>query len=136
MSAFIVNNKTISSIVQMIEESEFLKRKVFDEFGHTFNSHKNRQHFGNMLYALNISAVSQRYGTADDMVGESFKLETISDNTDIQAYKDLECFLHQCSEGDIKEKSKLYKFLDGDVRNSFANKIIHALSEYDSAKWD
>lgn len=92
---------------------------------------------------MNIKAVNYRYpdsidipGTYenDSLVRYEFKSLRFNLPSPIQVLKSLQCFLYQCTEGDIPEML-LYKALkkwEGDL----AINIVQSMPEWDSAKWE
>jgi hypothetical protein len=74
---------------------------------------------GRKLFELNIEAVRQRYGRADDMVPDGWQIEDYQYNepppvpgcpSEIDSLKAMHCLIYQCSEGDVPERP-LYQTL-------------------------
>ncbi len=105
-------------------------RRIKNEFDLDIETIEGQSQLAHKLYALNVSGVSARYGSADNMIGEGFKYTAEYNIRSIVAYKNLQTLLYQCSEGEVI-KSKLYKFMDNDVRAHLANEVITNLPEYE-----
>jgi len=88
--------------------------------------------FGNELLAMNQDAVNQRYGEHDAPPPYE-PGPCILNLTPIQAYTSIECYLYQCSEGDVPER-RLYQSLVG-YRDALAHCIVQALPQYRNAEW-
>ena len=58
----------------------------------------------------------------------------LKDRTDLQVLKSLDCFLYQCSEGEI-DKNPLYIAMDK-IRNALKSEIINELEGYKLAVWN
>jgi hypothetical protein len=55
--------------------------------------------------------------------------------TPIQAFKALQCWLYQCTEGEIPELSKLYTFFKKVVISEWAELLVMRTPEYEQAEW-
>jgi hypothetical protein len=148
MSAFVCDDKTINRIVAGLEfcknHGDYGKAlpKLNKELAEVFDTPRE---FGRTLYAMNVNAVEQRYpdcvGNANNLPGQCdeegnhtpFTYCPTMPGTAIQLYKSLECFLYQCSEGDVDELP-LYKALE-----KFTDKLAHHMTRgsqaYDKAEW-
>lgn len=134
MSAFIVKNKTINNIVAVLARDEFMIRLINQEFNVNIKLDSGRSYFAHRLYALNVSSVGARYGSADDMVGNGFQYKHEYDVGILKSFKDLQCLLYQCDEGEVPS-TKLFKFMDTVAFKHIAKKIIYDLPEYDLLGW-
>lgn len=152
MSAFLCDEKTFDNIASTLahyaerEPISFYKTahasafifslNVKDESG-AFKLHpsKNEQtaEFAQRLYAMNLSAVSQRYkdGHKDDY-GYKFSLTIPTGNT-YQLYAYIKCLLYQCSEGDVPE-SDLFKRLES-ISDALAHDIVSGSKQFETASW-
>lgn len=90
------------------------------------------------LYALNVTAVNQRYGTVTE---SNIREEQLSDITCLVAIispyqfaKSLESLLYQMSEGDVP-KSRLYRLVS-DLLNAVCRDIVTESTMYKNADWD
>jgi hypothetical protein len=87
---------------------------------------------GQKMWDLNQLALGYRYGDEKQELVYAFSPVVC---TPIQAYKSLHCWQYQCSEGEIPEESKLYRFFDEVVLQHMADSIIMATPEYEQAEW-
>jgi hypothetical protein len=139
MSAFIVEDKTINTIITMLKNSEscfnssWYIRKL-KESGYYFED-GGEEKLGREMFELNCRAVDERYGEGQ---AKEFRNLNYSFNhqpfyTVISAYKSLQCWLYQCSEGTVPE-SPLFKLMQ-DISNNIANHIVSRMPEYEKAPW-
>ncbi len=148
MSAFVVDPKTINRVLTFFSRSRSdLKDQIKRELAKIewdLETEENRQDLGQAMYNLNINAVSQRYPNCDEsnMPGSistqtgsliRFRLK-VEPCTKHQAFKSLQCWHYQCSEGDCPKLSRLYKAFDR-ILSILAFSIIYDLPQYDSADW-
>lgn len=139
MSAFMVSETTIQQILAHVY------RKVNNttarlEFGTVSmvkglpcrDIDKALSDLGLEMWQMNAAAVGQRYFDSPlDMPNRfRFKLSTPSK---VQSFKSLQCFLYQCSEGDVPER-KLFKDLE-ELSGSLAREIVYSLPEWNKAEW-
>jgi hypothetical protein len=132
MSAYIVENQTIDRIITIIHNhfSNFAVVKIcYPELGKYI---ENRDRLGTELLKMNIDAVSQRYN--EKPVYPLYNYRTPQPVSKMQGLKSLKCYLYQCSEGDIPEKSLLYKELDK-LSGDIAYNIVSKMKKYDAAEW-
>lgn len=152
MSAYVVDPETVNTIVAMFEtaknqegqyparfpdmrylgDNEFLRSAVVDP-----------AELGRTMYAMNINAVEQRYSDHNDLPGTydendrlceyKYRSRLLTPPTPHQAYKSLQCYLYQCTEGNVKDLP-LYKSLDLYL-SELAKHIVEQMPEYDHAKW-
>lgn len=87
------------------------------------------------LLQMNIDAVNARYGE-----GEAEKFRPLDYKPRFtmpcgkhQLFKTLECYLYQCSEGDIPDRP-LYQILD-EMKSCIASDIVRNTPQYELAKW-
>lgn len=140
MSAFLVEDKTINTVVKLLKCSDSkldttwyfrkLKESGFDLLdGGDFK-------LGQAMFNLNIKALQERYGPngekgyrdlvyKPDFFGTGF--------TKVQALKSLDCWLYQCSEGNVPE-DPLYKLMDS-FADSIRRQMVSRMPEYESANW-
>jgi hypothetical protein len=139
MSAFMVEDKTINYVVNWLRReidrlpiiSHKLKTVGFDT-GESGWAEK----LGQAMFQLNRNAVDARYGN-----GEAAKFRQLDyrfEHTEavslMQVLKSLQCWLYQCTEGDVPETA-LFGLFDTDVQMYLMDKIITALPEYEQADW-
>jgi hypothetical protein len=133
MSAFVVEDKTINRIVTYLLEDnrggEYHRRELAALIG---CSNENLAHeLGTAMLLLNQQAVNERYGDEDLGTNYTFKREP---TTDVQAFKSLQCWGYQCSEGDVPE-TKLFKMM-AKLESTWADAIIRKhVRAYEGAEW-
>ena len=146
MSAFMVSNETLSEIADFIEAYCLVG---YNGFGFDMPNWIVSKYYDvpareifEELAEMNIAALKARYKDYEDMVGD-----VEFDNTAIlwkrrennvqkwhyQLLKSLQCYLYQCSEGDVPER-ELYKELT-EFKYCLMGYIIRKQPEYDEAKW-
>lgn len=148
MSAFVCDDKTINRIIAGLSfamtsggyPTQFEKPSA--ELAEMLN---DPAEFGRVLYSMNVNAVEQRYpdcvGNANNLPGQCddngnhvpFRFAHIMPTTVIQFYKSINCYLYQCSEGDVDELP-LYKMLREYSKN-LAVAIVERMPAYDKAEW-
>lgn len=138
MSAFIVENKTINRIVNWLvleivhnPESYRLKEKL-SKLGYDVSDRAFAGKLAKDMFALNVSAVNQRYNEENPNARFSYIPE--SPVSLIQTLKSMHCWIYQCTEGNVSE-SRLYKFFTGVLEKYVLRKIVYGLPEYSKAKW-
>jgi len=107
-----------------------------DEQGETYDG----EHLADAMLAMNIDAFRQRYGIKALLVEDLDRIDLDKRNwgplagfSRVQMYKSLQCFLYQCSEGDVDEKP-LYKTLSA-IRELLAPSVNEDSPEYEAAEW-
>jgi hypothetical protein len=139
MSAFMVEDGTINRVITWLSwevtRSLWLKRKV-EEALHLDTTTRNWEEIlGHAMFELNIDGVNDRYGE-----GEAQKFRKLNYHyspatvSEIQVLKSLQCWLYQCTEGEVVKKP-LFVFFDTVVEKHLMSNIISALAEYKHAKW-
>jgi len=138
MSAFVVEDKTINRAVSFLatdRDGDWLRRFIQDNLGIDLTTGIGRETLGKLMFSLNCDAVNQRYG--DNQAEEfrsldyAFRLECVVNR--IQAFKSLQCWHYQCSEGDI-DQNNLYQIMER-VQGHMAEMIVTRLPAYDSLAW-
>ncbi len=88
---------------------------------------------------MNAAALAERYGDeGGELAGEElyqFK-DALGCTYDLdlwQLLKSLDCYLYQCSEGDVVE-SELFKGLS-EFRDRFSRVLVASLPQYNAATW-
>lgn len=137
MSAFIVSDSTITRIVEFCYGLQF-KREAplcYLKSPEYLAGHEQCEEFGQRLYAMNVAAVAQRYGNADDMMpdGGYVYRPDLSDANVYQVLKSLDCYLYQCSEGDVPNRP-LFVALDT-LRTDLCRILATHTPQYESAEW-
>ncbi len=135
MSAYIVQDETINRIVSFLHDLEFQNESPLMYLRPYWPRMSDEQcvELATKLYNLNASAVGQRYPNSVAEPVEAFPFRYTLKTTDIQMLKHLDCFLYQCSEGDVPEQD-LFQKLD-DVRTALARILITSTPEYNAAAW-
>jgi hypothetical protein len=92
------------------------------------------------MLAMNLDAFRQRYGIHALLTEDLNSVDLDRKNrlpldafSPMQLFKSLQCFLYQCSEGNVPEKS-LFKALEA-LSNLLAPAINQESPEYDAAIW-
>jgi hypothetical protein len=117
MSAFLVGYETIDRIL-----SWMICRKKMDE--------KTAHVFGQEMLNMNAEAVNQRYDEGNVMLGYKFRFRHASI---FQALKSLQCWLYQCSEGNVPDRESYKKFRE--LESEIMDEIISDMKEYEQAEW-
>jgi hypothetical protein len=142
MSAFIVADKTINSIVN------WLDRALEEAYG-TISIHQKlleqgfdasvagwAERLGYAMFQLNVIAVDARYGSdqAKKFRPLAYRYKFTHTVPLAQVLKSLQCWLYQCNEGDVPTTA-LYGLFDNDVQLYLMTEIIDTLPEYQNAHW-
>ncbi len=141
MSAFIVEDATINHVVSFINQLSVhaSPRRELAAYGADLVTIEGQTELARAMFALNVSAVDQRYPDRKTCTDAPFRAEDFTYRytwaNEIQAYKSLECWLYQCSEGDIPETSLLYNCMNR-VRDCMAVELVRRLPAYEAAQWD
>lgn len=143
MSSFFVGNNSLSKLANSLMANFY---KDFVDFGVPIRLYE-------ALYDLNIEALKSRYEDWEVLVYEEknylltagvWQIESnfITDENReyllknlAQFYMSLECFLYQCCEGEIPEKSELYKKLE-EISDILAHRLASEYAEKLGAKWE
>lgn len=142
MSAFIVSDITLQNIVRFLDlDARFTNSSkcygclhhLLIKQGFNLNYPEHRDRLIKEMALLNRQGVNVRYD--ENELEMPVRYIDAMPPTLMQAYKSLGCFLYQCCEGDIPEKSDLYKMFD-EIKNQMAHSIVSNLNEYNDAKWD
>ena len=137
MSAFLVDKKTINKILTQLGTDTRIARvwaekEVESKLDIDCNDPEWRTRLGQRMFDLNQLALEYRYG--DQKKELIYKFQPIY-CTKVQAFKALQCWLYQCSEGNIPEDSKLYDFFDNVLVPEWAGSIAIRTPEYEQAEW-
>jgi hypothetical protein len=142
MSAFIVANKTINTIVNWLDKAleeaygTITIRQRLLEQGFDASVAGWAERLGYAMFQLNVIAVEARYGS-----GQAKKFRPLDYHYKVtksvplaQVLKSLQCWLYQCSEGDVPQTA-LYGLFDNEVQLYLMTEIIDTLPEYQNAYW-
>jgi hypothetical protein len=134
MSAFIVENRTINTIVTGLGH-EFRKnsslRRVAEKFRIDVESNGWEQRLAEAMYQLNVEAVNQRYNEKN--TSQKFVHNPYPYHSRIAAFKSLQCWLYQCSEGNVPETTLYHYFAE--LEKELAISIVINLPQYEQAQW-
>lgn len=131
MSAFLVSDATITKI---LDGFHMRGSPIWDEGRMHTATPAQFDQLGRDLLIMNHHALNARYG---DEMPESVEYTypmRFGTTTRIQVYKAIQCFLYQCSEGDVPE-SLLFERV-GQWSRDVASAIIYDLPEYERTPWD
>jgi hypothetical protein len=143
MSTFIVENKTINSIVNWLDsalEETYgtinIRHKLL-ELGFDASVAGWAERLGYAMFQLNVIAVDARYGSgqAKKFRPLDYRYEVPEPVPLVQVLKSLQCWLYQCNEGDVPQTA-LYTLFDNDVQVYLMTEVIDALPEYQNAFWE
>lgn len=141
MSAFIVDDKTINRVVTWLRNEAckpegYTLKEELERLSYNPASYDWESKLAGAMFQLNVEGVNSRYGTgeAEKFRPLNFKYRIEYAFTVVQILKSLQCWLYQCSEGEVPEK-ELYKFFDEIVEVYLLKKIVYALPQYDQAEW-
>lgn len=138
MSAFLVDKETIDRVITWVDyyttshEGDWFKEKMGEELGIYRWQEGWKDKLGQLMLDLNQQSLGIRYGDKAQSLNYTFYPRLC---TPVQGLKSLQCWIYQCSEGEIPEQNKLYKFFDGFVVRYFMTRIIYGMKEYDQAQW-
>lgn len=143
MSAFVVSDSTVNRLVTFLERLPHQSQGPLCHLRGAFNVTPDKRghefawaRLARRMASMNIRAVVSRYeGRARDMIGDKFEFGWESCRNPWQVLKSFDCFLYQCSEGDIPDKSELFKRLDK-VREDLALLLATSTPQYNAAKWE
>jgi hypothetical protein len=139
MSAFIVEDKTINRVVTWLTREVATHRFSLDQRARKYDvdltSDGWEKKLAYAMFQLNCDGVNARYGEgeAEKFRPQNFMYKPESYFSLVQVLKSLQCWLYQCSEGDVPE-TKLYRFFK-EVESYLALKIVSELPAYEKATW-
>lgn len=141
MSAYIVSDGTINTILSCIGDSESLAtfRYLLEADGFDISGPAWLQRLGEAMLTLNTAAVRSRYpNDADGDLPGSTEVEDFAYiyqlRRPLEGYKAVKHLLYQCNEGD-SHRSLLYQFLRT-VERFFAATVICRMPEYETARYE
>ncbi len=139
MSAYMVNDETINRVVYWlyweVTKYQWLKDKLEQASGIDTTSYAWSETLGKAMFALNIAGVTDRYGDGEAAHFRTLAYQyTPAHGSPMQVLKSLQCWLYQCTEGDVVTKP-LYKFFQDVVEPHVMSRIISDLPEYQQAAW-
>jgi hypothetical protein len=135
MSCFILEERRIAGLAAELVKLHFDKLPLRGD-----GEPHDRESLADAMLALNIDAFRQRYGVNALLTEDLDSVDLDRKNwlpldafSPAQLFKSLQCFLYQCSEGNVPERS-LFKALDA-LLNLLAPAIDQESPEYDAAIW-
>ena len=131
MSAFLVSAATIDVILTQLQlrDGETLAR-LFLPFTAPDDPRDRLDDLGAQLLALNGEALRQRYGDPGAIPHYTF---TARPETAGYATRQLDCYLYQCSEGDVPEQP-LFEALKA-MRVLLVDRVLANVPAYARAPW-
>jgi hypothetical protein len=139
MSAYMVNDETINRVVYWlyweVMNYQWLRDKLEKVSGIDTTTYAWSAALGKAMFDLNIAGVNDRYKGGE--AGKFRPLDyhyTPAYGSPVQVLKSLQCWLYQCTEGDVVTKP-LYKFFQDTVEPYIMSRIIADLPEYRAAEW-
>jgi hypothetical protein len=143
MSAFVVGDVTINRVLSWLffetQSSNGLTygavERALRGVGHEASHILKLQILGEAMFALNVRAVRERYGDADEsgMVPRTYQFQLMTPTGPIVPLKSLRCWHYQCAEGAVPE-DPLYQVFET-ISNLMAMGIVQSLPAYDAAPW-
>jgi hypothetical protein len=135
MSAFIVDDLCIRRILTGFERAEYQTEGLYCTIRppRPTVGNEERHATARALLEMNVEAVNHRYAHNGEQPVPAFREGPAGEVTDWQVLKSLDCYLYQCSEGDIP-KSEFYKAVTN-FRNALRAALVSQLPEYEAAKW-
>ena len=133
MSSFMCSSNTFSAVAQYVMET----RSSLEPSWYTRAGQDQTRKLWAELRDLNHSALVVRYGETDAFEVPDVPAQIPSWPSPSRAAmcKVLDCYLYQCSEGDLPETSLLFQEVK-QARNELRGKIVRSLPEYKSGPWD
>jgi hypothetical protein len=136
MSAFLVGKQTIDRILSFVSsecrKSECFKGELARDLNVDFSDYGWGDTLGQKMWELN--QLAHRYGDEKEVLRYLF-FDVSGSVSRIQMFKSLKCWLYQCAEGEIPEKSILYKVFSHEIVRYLALRIVEETPEYDEAEW-
>ena len=143
MSAYVVNDDTVNSVVSWLSSEQFgngitygRATRIIKKLGFDPGSDDFGQKLGQAMFDLNCQAVNERYGP-----GEAEKFRPLDyayqykmTPNIFQILKSLHCWHYQCAEGKVPE-TELYKGFES-IIHAIEGGIVNSLPQYEAAKWD
>ena len=142
MSAFMVNDEIINSIISGLKYAE--------EWGDGYakfprdpgndllcvSTPEQAQELGARLFHMNILGIEARYGKGDAKTFRplDYAYASIPHPNIYQLFKSIRCLLYQCMEGDVPEEQPLYNALL-DWSKNIAVYALEKSDKYQAAAW-
>ena len=127
MSAYVVEDRTIDRIISGLASFGFMDEVLYE------CETDSADELGASLLEMNCDAFDERYDDkADREFLRSYKYKPVPVSK-MQLLKSLACYLYQCAEGHVPERS-LYQTLYR-IKGELAYDIISDSREYDVCEW-
>ena len=140
MSAFVVEDETINRVVAYLLNLAWGRDDgwipdLTCRAGFDLSDPDNAERLAQAMFDLNVAAVDARYGEGEAAQFRplDFAYQPVTPPSLIGAYKALQCWAYQCSEGDVPD-SPLYQTMDA-IRDTMARRYIEAAPAYEAAPW-
>jgi hypothetical protein len=114
---------------ELMDDSQYLADKMRDQLGESLIG--DNWALGQAMIDLNVRAINVRYGERNKIPVFNYHL---APTTKIQALMSLECWLYQCTEGDVPN-DPLYRYFDETIKPALMESIIHTSKEWDGCSW-
>jgi len=136
MSAFVVEDKTINTVVSYLAEDQSFRQWLQYWYDINLNDETEREKMGKKLFAMNCEAINQRYGPnqAQGFRTLDYKWRYELPPPAIHTVKNLQCLLYQCNEGDVPETWPVYKMMK-EIEHGLLSNIVCHLPAYEKARW-
>jgi hypothetical protein len=133
MSAFVVDDSTINRVVTAIcyggVDHDWSRHELERTMNYDLTVRDGCTALAQAMHDLNVEAVNQRYN--EHTAPKEIRFTETSFGNPCAVLKSLECWLYQCSEGNVPE-TQLFQEMEK-IRNNIARQIARALPEYENA---
>jgi len=133
MSSFIIQDETINKLVNFFVTCSYSKEEFKPQITQEINKYGYDLNYNQEDKNPDANNLGQRMKVLNNF--DLFKQdETLNEYEIYQILKSLQCFLYQCSEGNIP-KDKLYITLSN-IEKILISYIVSNLDEFKKAKWE
>jgi hypothetical protein len=137
MSAYMVADETLNRVVEWlyfeVAQYPYLRDKLEKASGIDTTAYAWSEALGKAMFELNTLSVNDRYGEGEAVHFRPLDYQP-AHGSKIQVLKSLQCWLYQCTQGEVVNQP-LYQFFQDVVEPYLMSKIICALPEYRAAAW-
>jgi hypothetical protein len=139
MSAYLVENRTIDTILSSLTQAQYNQYGYIDTYSLPASLNTGERdkltRLGKKMLLMNCQSLRARYGDKiDRLVISNYQFKQQLPPNLYQLYKSVQCLTYQCCEGNIPETSQLYRDLET-FCDIIARKIVSLSPKYDSAEW-
>ena len=131
MSAFVIRNQEMDRCVGAIFHERYGSYAVASFCGKPLEEW-DKSELGRMLYAMNASAVAERYNEAPEDCS-SYRFQQQHVGPIVAGIKALDCLHYQCSEGDT-DQTEPYRELER-VIGLLCASVVREMPAYQRAEW-